>query len=269
MYIVYPNKIASVSADEENANYPVTNLETDYIKEVWKATSKDAELTLNVSGNSNTAILFGCNAISATVTIDAGLEGVFAAIGDGHDGAEFAAIGDGHDGAEFAAYEYDLPISYEYNELETGVGTLEITYDNLDFPHSIVIDLETKEGTILEAGVAIAGSAITFEDPLNGVREGLIDYSIRRELSNGAWYIKKRDIVRRFSFEFTEERDTDFYTFMHEIVLLHGIQPMAWRISEKLTSMRYVVYAMLENMPEGVHEWPKHSNITVNLREVV
>jgi len=83
-----------------------------------------------------------------------------------------------------------LPISYEYNELETGVGTLEITYDNLDFPHSIVIDLETKEGTILEAGVAIAGSAITFEDPLNGVREGLIDYSIRRELSNGAWYIK-------------------------------------------------------------------------------
>jgi len=58
MYIVYPNKITSVSADEENANYPVTNLETDYIKEVWKATSKDAELTLNVSGNSNTAILF-------------------------------------------------------------------------------------------------------------------------------------------------------------------------------------------------------------------
>jgi len=50
---------------------------------------------------------FGCNAISATVTIDAGLEleGVFAAIGDGHDGAEFAAEDGLYDGAEFVAYD--------------------------------------------------------------------------------------------------------------------------------------------------------------------
>ena len=73
MKVIYPdNYINSISADEENENYPAANLLDNHIKKVWKASSNDAELTLKVKASSNTLAIFGTNATSITVSIDTG-----------------------------------------------------------------------------------------------------------------------------------------------------------------------------------------------------
>lgn len=265
MKIIYPDNITSVSADEENANFPVENVQTDYIKEVWKATSKDAQLTLNLSSGKGAA-LFGCNAATAVVTLIIALGAIWGPEAFGHIGAEWGAPGDGHIGA---LWNPEISITTKYDFSKSGLGALWIDYDEIPFPHGILITLIMAPGGIIEVGVAKAGNVKLFQDPLMGIEEGLHDYSIKRELSNGAWYIKKRDIVRTFSFELIEDCDSAFYTFMHEIFLLRGSSPLAWRLSTYLTDFQWIVYARAEDMPKGGHDYPDYSVITISLIEVV
>ena len=265
--IIYPDNITSVSADEENANFPVENVQTDYIKEVWKATSEDAQLVLKVSSGKGAA-LFGCNAASVVVTVSlGGLAAEWAAAGDGHDGAEWGAASGGHEGAEWEGGEYDVVTEYDLDE--AGLGALWLDYNEITTTHFVTIDLTMAAGSIIEVGVAKAGDVYSFPEPTYGITEGLRDYSIVKELSNGAWYVKKRDIVRTFSLKLIMDRDTEFYDFMHKIYLLRGSSPLAWRISAGLGNFQWIVYARAEDMPQGAHDYPDDSVITINLIEVI
>ena len=53
MKILHPDCITGIAADEEDAEYPVENLLNDIPKQVWRATSVDAKVTLTVSSGAS------------------------------------------------------------------------------------------------------------------------------------------------------------------------------------------------------------------------
>ncbi|MBW1778932.1 MAG: hypothetical protein JRJ54_15330, partial [Deltaproteobacteria bacterium] len=71
MKVIYPNNITVLSADEEDASYPVSNLLDDHPKKVWRGTSKDAKLTLTVSEGAGVGIA-NTNAVSINVLLKGG-----------------------------------------------------------------------------------------------------------------------------------------------------------------------------------------------------
>ena len=257
MKVIYPSNISSVSADEENASFPAANVEDDHPKKVWKATSNDATLTVNVAGGGAVAV-FNTNASTITITIIGGMPITWLA-----DDITWLA-------GDIEWYDTDPSISTELYELDaSGVGSLWAEYTELEYAHSLELLFEAAAGTTIEAGVVRAGTLHDFEEPAyGGISEGLVDYSIVKELNNGAVYTRLRDVVRSFSFTLIEALDPDFWTFMLQVAQLAGPAPQAWRILEN-SDWEWVVFARLADMPHGRHFNNSYSKIAVNLREVV
>ncbi|HDZ15540.1 MAG TPA: hypothetical protein ENH60_11685 [Pricia sp.] len=263
MRVIYPDNIATISADEVNINFPISNVQNDHVKKVWKANSNDAVINIGVSSGSAVA-LFGSNATAVVVkTRIGGLGGQWDAAAQWHDG-----IGDvGADGAWNV--ESLTTETIKFDTLSTGQSALWCDYTDPGVGHTIEITLSSATGTTLEVGVIRAGTVRDFRDSEYGIREGFVDYSIQEELASGSWYYKKRDIVRTFGLILLEDRASDFYTFMHEVALLRGQQPLAWRLSENITDWQWIVYATFDGLPIGNHAYVNSSLIEINLKEVV
>ncbi len=262
MKVIYPDNIVSTSADKQNPNFPIENVEDDHIKKPWKSTGNTGVICLSVSSGSAVA-LFGSNATSVVVkTRIGGLGGQWDAGAQWHDG-----IGAGAEGAWNAE---DLTTeTITFDTLSTGQAALWCDYTDPGSGHGLEITLSSAVGTILKVGVIRSGTVVNLVDPKYGIKEGLHDYSVSEELNNGAFYYKKRDIVRTFDFTLFEDRSIDFYAFMHGVALVRGRAPLAWRLSANVTDWQWIVYARTIVMPGGDHAYPNNSLINVKLREEV
>ncbi len=255
MKVIYPDNTLTITADEENGNYPIENVQDDYIKKVWKATSNDAVIDITASSGSALA-LFGSNATSVIVKARDGAEGVQWGGGVTWDSPSWVA-------------EVLTSQTIVFDTLPTDQSALWCDLTNYPSNFTVEITLSSVAGSTLEVGVIRIGTVRDFRDAAYGIEEGLVDYSIRKELNSGAWYYRKRDIVRTFSLSLLEDRASDFYTFMHNVALVRGQQPLAWRLSENVTDWQWIVYATFDGLPSGTHLYPNHSVINIQLEEVV
>ena len=233
MRIMYPDKITVLAADEENTHYPATNLQDGHTNNLWKATSKDAVVTLTVSAGASAVAVFNTNATSVKV----------------------ATTNTSND----TTVTYDLTTSNEKN--------FWAEYSSTIIEHTVVLTFTAAAGEIVEAGVISAGTSILFADPKYGIREGLIGYSIIKKLKNGAFYLKDTNVVRTFSGRLTLDRDTDFYTFMLDTAKALGSNSFACRTSTTVTDWEWVVYVRFNGMPKGSHIYPDDSMIDFSLIE--
>lgn len=248
MKVIYPDMITAVLADEQNANFPDDNISDDHPKQVWRATSKDAKLTLTVGGGSDTVAIYNTNARTIVFTLKDSL------------------------GATIESATYDLSGIDTYLEFFRDSGDywehLWIEYTYQADQHTIELDFTAADTDIVEAGVVRAGLAYEFPEPQYGLSEGLVDYSIRKELNNGSLYYRKRDIARTFSGSVMVERQPYFYRMMKTIARNVGPQPLAWKVIGSATSQEWCVFATLDTMPSGNHQYPIHSVINFSLKEV-
>ena len=175
MRIMYPDKITVLAADEENTHYPATNLQDGHANNLWKATSKDAVVTLTVSAGASAVAVFNTNATSVKVATT--------------------------DTSADTTVTYDLTTSNEKSFWAEYSATI--------IEHTVVLTFEAAVGDIVEAGVISAGTSILFADPKYGIREGLVDYSIIKKLKNGAFYLKDTNVARTFSGRVTVDRGDD------------------------------------------------------------
>jgi len=234
---------------EEKALFPKENVSDDHPKKPWKSVSDDATMHVAVSGGSNAIAIFATNAETITVTVMNDIETI----------------------TLWGPEIYDLQGIDTYYELITDTGerwyVLWVDYPYQANPVSIVVDFESPSAT--RVGIIRAGATYTFPDPRWGLSEGLVDYSIIKELSNGATYIRKRDIVRKFDGDITMVRDRDFYKFMHKVIKTKGPGPLAWKVSTNLSNFDWAVFARPQNMPRGSHTFPAWSRVNFQLLEVV
>ena len=251
MKIILENLISAVTASSENTSYPDDNVLDEHPKRVWKGNSVDsASLVCTCSSGADTLALFNTNAENVSISIT--------------DPNEIEWELD-WDNADWQSFEATVS-----TELFTQGDTKSIwaTFDKTTYPANITVTLSTATGTVIEAGVAIAGYAEEFKDPRYGIQQGLVDYSIAANLAVGAFYYNKLDIVRTFSGTIQPERDTEFYTFMNDFARECGMEPKAIRLTDQ-DSTEWLCYARLSSMPQGQHLYPRHSSINFSFIEVI
>lgn len=247
MKILYPDNITVHWADEENGSFPKENTADEHPKRVWKATSKDAQRKETVSSG-NSLYIGNTNADNITVTVK--------------NAAETETL--------WGPISHNLSGIDTIFELITDKGeawdSLWVDYDYQADEHKVIIDYEMGAG-IIETGIIRAGFSYNFKNPQYGISENLIDYSVKKELSNGAFYYRKRDIVRQFSGMIQVVRDPDFYTYYRKVMIASGPAPFACKLTDN-ENHDWSVFVRPE-MPKGKHGKKDHSTINFVFIEVI
>jgi hypothetical protein len=252
--VIAVNKISSITVDSENANFPIENVLDEHPKRQFKSDGDyQATITCVVAAGTSGIGIFGTNARGSNITIT-----------------------DPNSIDWFSESAWDDESEWAYSEPQAVIEIAQSgdsyalwgDFDYINSPMNVEIILTTTLGGTLEVGVLRIGEAVEFKNPKYGLQEGLVDYSIIAENSNGSTYYKQRDIVRTFSGQIFETRDDDFYNFMADIARDYGKTPKAWRMTDD-DSMNWVVFARFQEMPTGSHDAPDYSNINFQLIEVL
>lgn len=145
------------AADEEASGYEVTNLFDDEPDILWKATSNDAIITIDVDASTDGAGAFFLgytNAIGADLTLKQGGSPV-----------------------DTASYDLDDPkalnrIWYNYDQVRT-------------LATQVVVELTAAAGAVVQAGIARAGVLYTIQNPDYGFKESVLDNGITQRMASG------------------------------------------------------------------------------------
>jgi len=254
LQVIAENRMTSVEASSENANYPDDNVLDEHPKKVWKAVDSvtTASLKCTFTGGCNTLAIFGSNASSITANI-----------------RDPNAISwpDFVSNIWVDVVWVYTPITTTIEMQQTGNSfAMWATFEYLE--DTLTMDIIFNSSETVQAGVVVAGEALGFRNPDYGLTQGAVDYSIPKQMSNGAFWFKQRDVVRTFSGKMLLERDAEFYSFMNTVARVNSYSPMAWRVTD-LDSFEWVVYARFTNQPQGTHAYPIHSSVDFSIIEVL
>jgi len=260
MKIINHNQVSSLSASSENASYPVTNLILNASpKKKWLVADSSvmsATLLIRVAGVTGGLGMVGVDTDSAVVTVSV------------PEGLDWQNV-DWPD-VDWVTGEADLVATVDLADQPNGTASLWVNFPQFTGSVAIRIELTKNVGETktIGAGVLVVGEVISFPDPAPGLRQGLVDYSTARELSNGAFYYRDRDQVRTFSFELGVDTQTYFYRMMRDIAQFYGMNPMMMLLVDSGGS-EWVVYGRLASMPSGTHITWARSAIQIELIEVI
>jgi hypothetical protein len=254
------SNIASITTTSEDSDFLLESVLDNHPSRLYKAISgvSSVVLTATINVGVSAVMIAGSNATSASILA--------------YDINE-VAWGDSDlwgDSDVWANAEVGVT-GYTVQRSSTGSIWIELT-ETIDRPITLEITLTTASGTTLEAGVLTANISNTYsstEFPANpnfGLTESRVDYSIKARYSNGARYYKKGDIVRQFAGTVEMERD-EFYTLM-TVYDTYGEIPSGWKLTD-IESNNWVVLALMDGPPRGVHDTPNGVSVELKLLEVV
>jgi len=143
----------------------------------------------------------------------------------------------------------------------------------MDYPYqstacTATIEMAAPAGVILRAGVFRAGPGLSLPQPAYGIVEGRKDYSIVKQLNNGARYTRKRNIVRTFSGKMQVTRATEFYYFM-DVYDQAGPDPVAILLIDDIDDREWAVYGFFSSPPSGGHNHRINTEVTFQIEEAV
>jgi len=241
--------VGVASVYEENKEFVDDNILDDHLKQTWRSATTNPTMTLTVGGSSNAIAIFNTNANKIKITIK-DTEGV---------------ILDG-------PYDYNLRQCTTYYELITDGGRkwtqIWAEYAYQSDIHKIELEFIGSSDPYIKVGVIKAGLANIFRNPKYGLSMSLEDKSIIRELSNGADYIRHRDVIRKFKGSLTIDAGGDIHNFLHKIHQDRGIRPMAYLIVDENNFM-WATFARAINLPDATRSSLGHYNVTFNLKEAI
>ncbi len=252
MKVIFTDNISAISADEQETNFPIENTtDNNIVKKVWRGTSADATVTLTVEADSNTVSIFGTNAGSITVTVK--------------DITETSTL--------WGPTEYDLrgvdtlfKFMTDTAENHTSIWA---EYDEQASQHKIILDFEGSSGVVVQAGVIRAGLASDYNNAEYGLTNSLKDYSVVKELNNGSTWIDNKNIVQTFSGNFLISRDDGFPIFMKQFQDTTGVEPLPWLVLDVSQDNIYSIFARMNVLPSGNHNYVEESIINFELIEMV
>ena len=234
MILMYPEKLSSVVADTEDGSFPATYLENNKPKRYWKSSGSNVGvLTATVAANSDQIALFNTNAESAAIDVESGAE----------------------------TFNIDLTDPHSHNRLWQ-------SYTEQTAGHTIEITLTAPAGEAVYGGVLKIGKGVTLANPSYGLTESRRDFSIVKELNNGAFYIRKKDSVRTFDLQFLEDRATDFYKFT-EVADYYGPSPCAILLAEDIDDLEWAIFAHILNPFSASHKHYTHNQVSFGITEAV
>lgn len=257
MILIKSNAIVGITASSTMSGYPASNLLNTSPKKKWKAASSSvtyAYLDVEVTGPTGALGIIAVAAESVFVTITDPTGIVWQSVvwpevswssGFGIDTTS-VMVGD-----------------------TNGYQNIWVSFPEFNSPVTIRIELRKTTGTplVMSMGVLQVGTPTEINYIVHPMEEGLQDFSIQRELSNGAIYYRRRDIVRTFSGNMRIPR-VCFQNFMRDIARVYGSTPMMFNLVPEFGN-DFIVYGRLSTMPSGYHDTPSHSLINFNLIEEI
>jgi hypothetical protein len=237
MILMYPERLSSVVADTEDGSFPATYLTNDKPKRYYKsAGSNIAVITATVAAYSDQMALFNTNAEGADV--DVKLSGV-----------------------SQETFSIDLTSPHSHPRFWQ-------TYTEQTAIHTIEITLTAPVGEAVYGGVLKVAKGVDIANPSYGIGESRRDFSIIKELNNGAYYIRKKDPVRTFSIQFLEDRATDFYSFT-TVADYYGPKPLAILMAEDIDDLEWSIFGHILNPFSSDHAYIDHSKTSFSIVEAV
>ena len=237
MILMYPERLSTVVADSEDGSFPATYLLNNKPKRYWKSAGPNiATITATVAANSDQIGLFNTNAVSAAIDIK--LLGV-----------------------SQETFSIDLTSPHSHPRFWQ-------SYTEQTAVHTIEIELTAPSGEAVYAGVLKVGKGVSINDPSYGLTESRRDFSIVKELNNGAYYIRKKDSVRTFDLRFLEDRAVDFYRFT-AVADYYGPNPVAILLAEGIDDLEWCIFGHILNPFSAQHAYLNHSSVSFNIVEAV
>lgn len=251
MKVIPVEAITAVSASNEDASYPASNLLNSRPKKVWKGTGAAETLTFTLTGTTSGLAIFNTNATGASfvlsdpngVTLESGV--VLEA------GAQLASV---------------APNVTQIVALNGTDGAFMVQWQEITGSLTLEVSLVNNSGEVLFAGVATGGEVYSAPDPELGMTEDIDDQSIDDEYPNGISYTKDGDSLRVFNIEAIMERDDAFHNFIYSVAKVVHKNYRAWLITD-LNNSRWLVYVKFSRLPKGAHNHATRSRVTFELRE--
>jgi hypothetical protein len=143
--------------------------------------------------------------------------------------------------------------------------------DYSEFSEAHIVKIYLTAASAVYAGIVRAGNVEEFKDPAPSHEETSIDYSIEKELNNGANYYRKRNVVRTFDNLSMIESRTNAWKFKHQIFDAIGPQPLAIRLfqSANIDDWEFALFAKRSDPPELTHLTNDWTQIDFSLQEVI
>ena len=293
MKVIYPDKINSISASDEDSDYPVSNLYSKHTTDVWKSTGQYATLICQVNSGSNAFALFNTNAEIIgiqflTVNGSTTPEIIWASGNDWFSEIQWGQIyipSEANNGTMEASniiweddarvfsnaqwdqnHETSIRANYLVNPL-----TVWINYGLQSIPIDLTLYLEAPVGEVVQVGAIRAGYAYSFNDIRPGVTESRTSTSIINDLSYGYIYINNAiQNTKNFKCKLDIARNSDFYTLLHNIIVQAKGEPLAWYLAESLSTEYWVVLGYIPSGGfSGSHLFPLDSEVSLSIVEAI
>lgn len=172
----------------------------------------------------------------------------------------------GYDGVElYQSPSTTLPIDWDFTESQAHWEDF-TSQDGFE----LLITITPKPGAFAEIGIITSGDSLKYTEinPSPGMEHGQRNYSIVKELSNGGFYVKNRDIVDTFSGSAIFDK-VSFEEFRKAVKTEIKSSPTAWYIMTKGEDIAFLSYARLESEPTGSRLDPSNVSVSFNLIEQV
>jgi hypothetical protein len=249
MKFMVENKITAVTATAEDASWPVENLiDDDHPKNVFKAGAASTTITATVSGGANALCMANITGTEITVTVK--------------NEAETETL--------WGPTTYSLTGIDTLWELLTDSGTpltkLIVPYDYQTDTHKVIVT--GTHGTEFVAGIAWCCLAQNHANPDFGLSHGLIDYSIEKELNNGAVYVHDGEVVETLSGTINTTQDREIFDFFTRIYKQVKKNPFFCQVTD-INENDWLFFCKFVNPPSGSHATYSHSPVNFEIREVV
>jgi len=133
--------------------------------------------------------------------------------------------------------------------------------------HTATIKLTAGTGETVEAGILRAGDMLTLVNPPD-VAKRPVTFSIKKQLRNGALYVKAGEVIRSVSYSMimTHAQAEDLYDFFKAI----DPEPFAFLIADSISDDNlWCFFGAFDGEPDINYDYPTHANVSVNLLEAV
>ena len=250
------NTISEVTVDYADPAFPLSNAFDLHPKRVCKSTAGIYLLTIEAK------LAIGCNSF---FIFNTNAEGAFIEF-EGYGIIEWLNGNEWFTGNEW--YEvYSTSINGEMI-WANNTASLVITFPTLENTEHLKITLGNSTAGRIYFGILWAGTLIYSHNPSYGLTEGQVDYSIKKELSNGSYYYKKRDIVRTFSGSFYETDIDIADNFLLGISRDYGQQSMPWLVTN-LDNTRWAMFGHLDDLMQATYASYGYETLKFKLIEVL
>lgn len=247
---------ADITVDDEDTVYTKDYMVDNYPKRPWKATDilgGAATITIDMPSGCDAIALFNIEATEVIFTMKDNL-------GNPIDGPTTYGI-------DALTSYYGMTVGILDNQIKR--ATLWIDYTYQSNVHTITLAIKNSTGSVAAVGIMRGGLNTNLPyNPRIGLKEGLIDYSLKKSNANGSAYYQKKDIIRTFSGSSLMGRNKMFYKVMAQIAQTKGEEPLAWKITD-LGENQWNVFAGFKGMPSGGHDFTNYTNLSWNLVEAL